>query len=250
MFDWYQEHLVDTGRSPALWMLIGFLVTFGITRGITVMIRNRKLRGEDETDAAIKDVIVGGVHIHHQVWGILLLLVMGILEFRFRPDAPWAEVLAALFGVGAALALDEFALWLHLEDVYWSAEGRKSIDAIMVAGVVGLALLMNASPIGLPEGSVGKDGLWFVSAFVIIHIGYTVICMLKGKLVTGLVGLPMPIFGLVGAIRVAKPSSFWAKRFYDEKKMAKSEARFAAKDYKRLNKVKDKLAGPGPDAAV
>ena len=250
MFDWYQEHLVDTGRSPALWLLIGFLLTFGITRGITVMIRNRKLRGEDETDAAIKDVVVGGVHIHHQVWGILLLLVMGILEFRFRPDAPWAEVVAALFGAGAALTLDEFALWLHLEDVYWSAEGRKSIDAIMVAGVVGLALLMNSSPIGLEEGAVDQQGLWFVSAFVIVHIGYTVVCMLKGKLVSGLVGLPVPILGLSGAIRLAKPSSFWAKRFYDAEKMAAAEARFAAKDHRRLDRVKDRLAGPGPDATV
>jgi hypothetical protein len=250
MADWYQEHLVDTGRSPALWLLIGFLLTFGITRGITVMIRNRTLRGQDDSDAAIKDVIVGGVHIHHQVWGILLLLVTGILEFRFRPDHPWVEVIAALFGVGAALTLDEFALWLHLEDVYWSAEGRKSIDAIMVAGVVGLGLLMNASPIGLQAGSVDRQGLWFVSAFVIVHIGYTVVCMLKGKLVTGLVGLPVPVFSLVGSIRLAKPTSFWAKRFYDENKMARSVERFAHVEHKRLDAVKDRLAGPGPDPAV
>lgn len=244
MGDWYREHLIDTGRSPALWLLVGFLVTFCITRGITVMIRNRNARGEDDSDAAIKDVIVGGVHIHHQVWGIMLLLTMGILEFRFRPDAPVAEIIAALFGVGAALTLDEFALWLHLEDVYWSAEGRKSIDAIMVAGVVGLGLLMGASPIGLPEGSVNRDGLWLVSIFVVFHIGYTIICMLKGKLVTGLIGLPMTGIGLVGAIRLAKPSSFWAKRFYDDKKMARANERFAHLEHKHLDSLKDKLAGP------
>ncbi len=244
MADWYREHLVDTGRSPALWLLIGFLVTFCITRGITVMIRNRTVRGEDDSDAAIKDVVVGGVHIHHQVWGIMLLLITGILEFRFRPDAPVAEIIAALFGVGAALTLDEFALWLHLEDVYWSAEGRKSIDAIMVAGVVGLGLLMGASPIGLPEGSVSRSSLWILSVLVVFHIGYTIICLLKGKLITGLIGLPMPSFSVIGAIRLAKPSSFWAKRFYDEKKMARAQERFAHLEHKRLDALKDKLAGP------
>ena len=83
---------------------------------------------------------IGGVHVHHQVWGILLVLVVGLLTFRFRPESPWVEVMATLFGVGAALALDEFALWLHLEDVYWSEEGKKSIDAVMIAAVFGLVL--------------------------------------------------------------------------------------------------------------
>lgn len=51
------------------------------------------------------------------------MLVTGLLVFRFSPESPWLEALPALFGAGAALALDEFALWLHLDDVYWSAEG-------------------------------------------------------------------------------------------------------------------------------
>jgi hypothetical protein len=78
-------------------------------------------------------VYIGGVHIHHQVWGILLVLITGLLEFRFRPHPPWQEVLAALFGAGAALMLDEFALSLYLKDVYWTKEGRKFIDAVMLA---------------------------------------------------------------------------------------------------------------------
>jgi hypothetical protein len=227
--DWYQDTLVATGRSAALWLLVGFLVTFGATRWITLRIRARQAsdanEGEADSQGAIKDVYIGGVHIHHQVWGILLVLVVGLLEFRFRPDSPWQEVLAALFGVGAALALDEFALWLHLEDVYWSEEGRKSIDAVMVALVVGVALLLGTSPIGLDAGTVETNGLLFASAAVVLHISYTIICLLKGKLVTGLVGLPIPLLGLVGAIRLAKPSSFWARRFYSEAKMAKAQER-------------------------
>ena len=84
--------------------------------------------------------------MHHQVWGILLVLVVGLLTFRFRPESPWIEILATLFGIGAALALDEFALWLHLEDVYWSEEGKKSIDAVMIAAVFGLVLLTAPRP--------------------------------------------------------------------------------------------------------
>ena len=136
MWNWYVDHVVDTGRSAALWMLIGFIVTYAVTRTITVRIKNRKASGTAEESGPIKDVHIGGVHVHHQVWGILLVLVVGLLTFRFRPESPWIEILATLFGVGAALALDEFALWLHLEDVYWSEEGKKSIDAVMIAAVV------------------------------------------------------------------------------------------------------------------
>ncbi len=227
MAGWYQEALVATGRSAALWLLIGFLVTFGATRWITLRIRAREACDEGEADArgAIKDVYIGGVHIHHQVWGILLVLVVGLLEFRFRPDSPWQEVLAALFGVGAALALDEFALWLQWRTSTGAEEGRKSIDAVMVALVVGVALLLGTSPIGLDAGTVETNGLLFASAAVVLHISYTIVCLLKGKLVTGLVGLPIPLLGLVGAIRLAKPSSFRARRFYSEAKMAKAQDR-------------------------
>ncbi|HVQ88829.1 MAG TPA: hypothetical protein VMT88_11690, partial [Actinomycetes bacterium] len=226
MFDWYQTHVVDTGRSAALWALIAFLVTYGLVRLITLRIRARQDREESQGASAIKDVYIGGVHIHHQVWGILLVLVVGLLEFRFRPESPWLEALAMLFGVGAALALDEFALWLHLEDVYWSEEGRKSIDAVMVAVVVGAALVVGASPIGVDAQTVDTDGLVIVTIAVVCHIAYTVVCLLKGKLATGLIGLPIPLLALVGAIRLAKPTSFWAKRYYKTPKLEKAEIRF------------------------
>ena len=139
VLDWYRAAILDTGRSAAVWALLGFVVTFGLTRWITVTIRARKARqdADESSGGPIKDIHIGGVHVHHQVWGILLVLLTGLLQFRFSPGPPWVEVLATLFGVGAALALDEFALWLHLEDVYWSEEGRKSIDAVLVAVVVG-----------------------------------------------------------------------------------------------------------------
>jgi len=104
--------------AAVFWMLVAFVVTFAVTRVITNLIR----RGR----GPFRDMSVGGVHIHHQVWGIFLLLGVGTMELAYRPASPWLEVLAVLFGMGAALTLDEFALWLRLDDVYWGPEGRRS----------------------------------------------------------------------------------------------------------------------------
>lgn len=243
MLDWYQQNIADTGRSAALFALIGFLVTFGVTRWITLRIRARKASSSGSDAGAVKDVYIGGVHIHHQVWGILLVLVVGLLEFRFRPDTPWVETLAVLFGVGAALALDEFALWLHVEDVYWSEEGRKSIDAVMVAVVVGLALLAGTSPIGVDSSTLDSGGWVAASVIIMVHIGYTVICLLKGKIATGLIGLPVPTLSFVGSIRLAKPTSYWAKRYYSEAKMTRSVARFDEEHEARIERLRDFVSG-------
>jgi hypothetical protein len=87
-------------------------------------------------------VIVGGRHIHHLVWGILLLLIVGyamLAEFGTgsTPQSILASrLLSILYGVGAALTLDEFALWLNLQDVYWSRQGRESIDAVVLFGAL------------------------------------------------------------------------------------------------------------------
>ena len=243
MVDWYRRYLVDTGRSAALWMVIGFLVTYGVVRAITLHIRARNERDDDQDGAAVKDVYIGGVHIHHQVWGILLLLLTGLLEFRFHPGPPWQEILGALFGVGAALALDEFALWLHLEDVYWTEEGRKSIDAVMVATVVGLAVLVGTSPIGLDPSTAEARGLLIASIGVTIHVAYTIACLLKGKLATGVIGFPIPLVALVGAVRLAKPGSYWARRFYREAKMESARERFGSRHQARRERLRDLFSG-------
>jgi hypothetical protein len=238
---WYQEHIADTGRSAALFLVVGFVITYAVTRTITHRIRARSGSGEGGS-GPVKDIYIGGVHIHHQVWGILLVLVVGLLEFRFQPDSPWVEVLAFLFGAGAALALDEFALWLYVKDVYWTEEGKRSIDAVLVAVVIGVALLMSTSPIGVDRSEMSSQGWLFASVFIVLHIVYTVICLLKGKLVTGLVGFVVPVLALVGAIRLAKPSSFWARRYYSEKKMAKASGRFGEKYLARQERIRH-LAG-------
>jgi hypothetical protein len=243
MADWYQRTVLDSGRSGALWLMIGFLVTYALTRRITRTIRARTARGAVAEGGAVKDIHIGGVHIHHQVWGILLVLTVGLLEFRFRPASPGLEILAALFGAGAALALDEFALWLHLEDVYWTKEGRKSIDAVMVAVVLGGVLLIGATPAGLAAGTVQSGGFAAAAILVLLHVSYVVLCLLKGKLVYGLVGFFVPILALVGAIRLAKPESFWAKRFYGPDKTATSHERFGAAYDARRERLRDVFSG-------
>jgi hypothetical protein len=239
--DWYQQSMVATGRSAMLFALLGFVVTYALVRTITLRIRNRP-KDESDTGGAVKDVYIGGVHIHHQVWGILLVMVTGLLEFRFQPTSPWNELLAALFGIGAALALDEFALWLHVDDVYWSAEGRKSIDAVLIAVVVGAGLLLGSSPLGVRSQDV-RNGLLFVSAMIVVHICLIVVVLLKGKLATALIGFFIPVVAFVGAVRLAKPDSFWARRRYREAKLGRANARFDADYQARRESVRDVFSG-------
>jgi hypothetical protein len=129
----YERHLVHTGKEQAFWMLVSFLLTFVVVRGITHAIRAGR--------GPFRDVSVGGAHLHHLVPGIFLILVTGYLSSALHLREA-RTVVAIFFGIGAALTLDEFALWLHLKDVYWSTQGRRSIDAVIVAATLaGLVVL-------------------------------------------------------------------------------------------------------------
>lgn len=129
----YRHHIVEAGKEQAFWVLVAFLVTFAIVRAITYSIHTgRKL---------FRNVKVEQTHVHHLVPGILLLLITGYLSNAVTVRAG-RTVVAICFGIGAALTLDEFALWVHLKDVYWQKQGRRSIDAvIMAATIAGLVVL-------------------------------------------------------------------------------------------------------------
>jgi hypothetical protein len=122
----YTFHFQNERRERLFLASIGFLVTFGAVRGITHLIRAGV--------GPFHNVTSGGLHIHHLVWGILLLLVVGyVWLIEEGVGSSWVASLTALaFGVGAALTLDEFALWLNLQDVYWTGAGRESIDAVII----------------------------------------------------------------------------------------------------------------------
>src|SRR5918992_1225297 len=97
----YQEGIFETGKQPELFLLLAFLLSFGFIRTSAHLIRA-------EVSWWPGNVEVGGTHVHHLVWGILLLLIVGYLGIALEPDTPWREVIAILFGVGAGLTLDEF----------------------------------------------------------------------------------------------------------------------------------------------
>jgi hypothetical protein len=122
----YTFHFRNERRERLFLASVGFLVTFGVVRGITHLIRAGV--------GPFHNVTSGGLHIHHLVWGILLLLLVGyVWLLEIGVGSSWVASLSAVaFGVGAALALDEFALWLNLRDVYWEQQGRQSIDAVLI----------------------------------------------------------------------------------------------------------------------
>ena len=126
----YHFHFMSERRERLFLASIGFLVAFGIVRGITHLIKAGV--------GPFHNVTTGGLHIHHLVYGILLLLLVGYVWLiqegtgQSRFPSWFSRVTAITYGIGAALTLDEFALWLNLQDVYWAGKGRESIDAVVI----------------------------------------------------------------------------------------------------------------------
>ncbi len=216
LLDAYTRQVVDHGNQPILFMLVAFGATFGITRFITHSIRTDRFHWLGNVEA-------GDTHIHHLVWGISLLLVSGLISVAWQPPL---ELTAILFGIGAALTLDEFALWLHLEDVYWSEQGRQSIDAVIVFAIISGFMVIGAYPLGIGDESQSGDVISIASS-ILVGLVLAYICFRKGKLMWGVIGIYIPLVGLIGTLRLARPTSAWARRHYGEAKLARSRERYA-----------------------
>jgi hypothetical protein len=214
----YERAIVDTDRQPEFLFFVAFLVTFGFIRTSAHLIRA-------QVSWWPGNVEVGGTHIHHLVWGILALLIAGYVGVVIGPPSPWHEIVTILFGVGTGLTLDEFALWLNLEDVYWSQEGRRSIDAVIVAATLAGMVLVGFTAWVDVTTEVEDAVFALVGAFGVITILLVVVNLAKEKFGMALVGLFIPPVGVVGALRLAKPRSLWA-RLYGERKQARARARF------------------------
>jgi hypothetical protein len=180
-------------RTVALWLLAGFLGSFLFIRTSARLMRSPKVPwwpGSVKTS--------GGLHLHHLVWGIFLLMVAGFLGFVTDPGSPRTEILAAFFGVGAGLTMDEFALWIHLRDVYWAEEGRASVTAAVIVLLLGGLIVLGFAPFDLKNNSSSVDTL-LVAVFVdLVLAGLSIV---KGKRVLGLIGILFPFASLAGAIR-------------------------------------------------
>jgi hypothetical protein len=171
------------------------------------------------------NVSVGGTHVHHLVWGILLLLVVGYVAIGIAPGRPGREILGVLFGIGAGLTLDEFALWLNLEDVYWSQKGRSSIDAVIVAAAVAGIVLVGLRAWLDVADEVGVLVRAAIGSAVVLRVVLSLVNAAKGKYLTAVVGIPLPFVGVISAFRLAKPSSAWA-RTYGQDKLRKARGRY------------------------
>ena len=230
---------VGTGSTfhPMMWMFLAILVTFLITRTVTRLIRSGSGEG-----AGLGNVTIAGNHIHHQVFGILIIIGTGIVLVSETPQGSALSIAAAVFGIGVGLTVDEFALWLHLEDVYWANEGRKSVDAIFCLLVITGTLIGGVSFL---TGHVGTAAWWSSIAVIAVNLVFCVICMLKGKVVTGVVGIVISVVAVVGAIRLAKPGSWWAVRRYASRprRTARAERRFDHRYEERWNRLRDLVAG-------
>jgi hypothetical protein len=220
-------------------LLAAFLVSFLFIRTSARLMRSPRVTwwpGSVTTSS--------GLHLHHLVWGVVLLMLSGFLSFVTRSVSPWTEILAAVFGVGAGLTLDEFALWIHLRDVYWAEEGRASLDAVVVAALIGGLIVLGVAPFDIHNDRSSVATLALSVGLVVLLASITII---KGKRFLGLVGVFVPPLSLVGATRLAAPDSAWARRFYAPggRKLSRSQARFERLRARR-RRLADAVAGaPG-----
>jgi hypothetical protein len=196
----YDREIQVPGKEIHFLILVAFACSFGFIRGSAHMIRAQVSwwPGNVETK--------GGTHIHHLVWGILLLLVMGYLGLSTDLGSPWLELVAIAFGIGMGLTLDEFALWLNLEDVYWKEKGRQSIDAVVVTtallviALLGLQFWIDVYDAVLVLLGVDRGNAWIAIPVQAIGVALAVVCFRRGRKIAGLFGLFVPLVALIGAL--------------------------------------------------
>jgi len=223
----FNREIVDTGRLASFLYFIALIGTFGFIRTSTHMIR-----------AQVRwwpgNVSVGGTHVHHLVWGIVAMMIFGYIGVVHQPESPWREIVSVFFGIGTGLALDEFALWVDLKDVYWQQEGRKSVDAMVIAGCAAAIGVVSFSAWVTLADDVATGVFAVVGFFGTIGVAVAIVNAAKEKFLMALIGLAFWPAATVTAVRLAKPHSVWARLFYrkrrlllhGEHKLERSRARY------------------------
>jgi hypothetical protein len=241
LVDFWEDQLVAHDRQWVFLVLLGILLSFGFIRMSTRLMRSPRVPWWP--GSIVSD---GGLHVHHLVFGIVLMMIAGTISFAGFATSPIYEICAFAFGVGIGLTIDEFALWVYLDDVYWKEEGRSSVDAAVLA-VCALGLIL----IGVrPFEIEGGDAEAVIGGVIGIglNLAMAAICLLKQRLWHGTFGIFVPPIAVYGALRLGKPGSPWAKRRYGERrpaKQARAEERFRpdrrTERFKRV--VRDALGG-------
>jgi len=226
MGHWMQRNIIEPGKLPLLLALASFVLTFVITRVIVRLIRAGK--------GPFGNVKAGGLHIHHVVPGVVLTVVGGFGAVASARHGFGSAAFAVLFGMGAGLVLDEFALILHLDDVYWTEQGRQSVEMVTVtAALVGL-VLAGFLPFGVNDLSAEElHDRGGVILSVGVNFVFALVALGKGKGRTAVFGVIVPLVALVGAIRLARPGSPWAKRFYRRRPRARARSSLRAYHHDR-----------------
>jgi hypothetical protein len=235
-FDLPARFLDDHGERAGFVLLAAFLLSFLFIRTSARLIRSPRVSwwpGSVTTES--------GLHLHHLVWGISLLLITGFLEFALNPGGVAEDVFAAGFGVGAGLTLDEFALWIYLRDVYWAEEGRASLDAVVVASALGGLVLLGIAPFDLPNQS---SSVYSVATAVAGGLLLAAAAISKGRNFLGLIGVFVPPVSVIAISRLATPRSLWARRFYPEgsRKLERARERYSKAEHRR-RRLADLVAG-------
>jgi ABC-type amino acid transport system permease subunit len=239
---WWHDEVLHGFKGPLLVSFLAFVLTFLLTRTITRMIRAGK--------GPFHNVSDGGVHLHHSTPGIVLLVAGAFGAVGAQARSPWAYLAAALVGVGGSLVLDEFAMIFHLDDDYWSQEGELSVNVVtLAAACIGLAVVgvSPTSGLGDTEGLV-RGG---VVAVLVVNLLLVATTAFKGKYPTALIGLFVAPVAWVAALRLARPTSPWARRFYSEAKRARAAQRAAEFDrrYGPVRQDWDDAVGGTPSAS-
>ncbi|GAA5056916.1 hypothetical protein [Nocardia callitridis] len=215
---WLDDDVIGQGRLPLLCFLLGFIVGFLFIR-LSVRLIRKQVRWWPG------NVRPGGVHIHHMVFGVVLVLAsgLGMVAVFETASTTTAGLLSATFGVGAALVLDEFALIFYLRDVYWEEQGRTSVDAVFVALAVTGLLLLGFHPLWMLDindfrSAPGRDVELFVVGFSLVNLALAAVVIAKGKIWTGLFGMFFLPLLFVGAFRLSRPGAPWARWRYAKRR--------------------------------
>ncbi|MBB4934038.1 hypothetical protein F4561_004858 [Lipingzhangella halophila] len=212
MAEWFGDYVVSAGRLPLFSFFVAFVAGFLFIRLSVRLIR-----------AGVRwwpgNLRHGDLHIHHVVFGVTLMLFGGVAGLLIVDrESAHIAVAASMFGLGAALVLDEFALILHLRDVYWTEQGRTSVDAVFVAVALTGLLLSGVRPFGWEEFGLAGNGGGAVQPglvlLVLVNLAGSVVSLLKGKIWTGLAGVFVPVVSIVAAVRLAVPGSPWERWRY------------------------------------
>jgi hypothetical protein len=233
--DFWHDQIVANDEQALFLVLVGFVGAFGFIRMSTRIMRSPRMSWWPGSV-----VSEGGVHVHHLTFGICMMLAGGALGFAFFSQSPWLELSALLFGIGGGLTIDEFALWVYLDDVYWSEEGRTSIDATVIAVAAMGLVLLGVRPFDV-ETDTPVDLIASVCTALFVF-ATVAICFAKQRMLHGVVGFFVWPIALYGAWRIGKPGSPWAKRRYGERntdKQAKAVDRF--RPDRRTERLKERF---------